>query len=315
MNGLLSRSARLWCATLVLCSGLFAAAPAHAADTYTQTRYPIVLVHGLFGFDSLGPVDYYYGVASALRSGGAKVYATQESAANSSEVRGEQLLSELRRLKAAYGHAKFNLIGHSHGGQTVRYVAGVAPELVASVTTVGTPHLGSPVADSLQRDLNTFGLTGVVASIANAFASFESFLSGQPRLPQDSLAALMSLNSASAAAFNSRFSAGKPTSSCGQGAAVANGVRYYSMSGTSVLTNLLDPADVLLGLTSLYFGFEQNDGLVGRCSSHWGVVLRDNYGWNHLDEVNQSLGLRGIFSTDPISVYRAQANRLKIAGL
>jgi triacylglycerol lipase len=40
-----------------------------------------------------------------------------------------------------------------------------------------------------------------------------------------------------------------------------------------------------------------------------------NYGWSHLDEVNQSLGLRGIFSTDPIAVFRAQANRLKIAGL
>lgn len=314
MNGLLSRGARLLCATLALFGGLIASNAAHA-DTYTQTRYPIVLVHGLFGFDSLGPVEYWYGIPAALRSGGAKVYITQESAANSSEVRGEQLLSELRRLKAAYGMSKFNLIGHSHGGQTVRYVAAVAPDLVASVTTVGTPHLGSPVADSLQRDLGSIGLTGVVASIANAFATFESFLSGQPRLPQDSLAALTSLNSAGAASFNSRFPAGKPTTSCGQGAAVANGVRYYSLGGTSVLTNFLDPSDALLGLTSLYFGFEQNDGLVGRCSSHWGVVLRDNYSWNHLDEVNQALGLRGIFSSDPVAVLRAQANRLKTAGL
>ena len=314
MNGLLSRGARLLCATLALFGGLIASNAARA-DTYTQTRYPIVLVHGLFGFDSLGPVEYWYGIPAALRSGGAKVYITQESAANSSEVRGEQLLSELRRLKAAYGMSKFNLIGHSHGGQTVRYVAAVAPDLVASVTTVGTPHLGSPVADSLQRDLGSIGLTGVVASIANAFATFESFLSGQPRLPQDSLAALTSLNSAGAASFNSRFPAGKPTTSCGQGAAVANGVRYYSLGGTSVLTNFLDPSDALLGLTSLYFGFEQNDGLVGRCSSHWGVVLRDNYSWNHLDEVNQALGLRGIFSSDPVAVLRAQANRLKTAGL
>jgi triacylglycerol lipase len=314
MNGFLSRGARLLCATLALCGGLFASNAAQA-DTYTQTRYPIVLVHGLFGFDSLGPIEYWYGIPAALRSGGAKVYITQESAANSSEVRGEQLLSELRRLQAAYGVSKFNLIGHSHGGQTVRYVAAVAPELIASVTTVGTPHTGSPVADKLQRDLNTFGLTGVVASIANGLATVESFLSGQPRLPQDSLAALMSLNSAGAASFNSRYPAGQPTSSCGQGAPVANGVRYYSLGGTSVLTNFLDPSDALLGITSLYFGFEQNDGLVGRCSSHWGTVLRDNYGWNHLDEVNQALGLRGIFSSDPVSVLRAQANRLKTMGL
>jgi len=314
MNGLLSRAARLWCAALAICGAFFAAAPAHA-DTYTQTRYPIVLVHGLFGFDSLGPIEYWYGIPAALRSGGAKVFITQESAANASEVRGEQLLSELRRLKAAYGYTKFNLIGHSHGGQTVRYVAGVAPDLVASVTTVGTPHAGSPVADKLQRDLDTLGLAGVVASIANAFASFESFLSGAPRAPQDSLAALLSLNSAGAASFNSRFPAGKPTSSCGQGAAAVNGILYYSLGGTAVLTNFLDPADALLGITSLYFGFEQNDGLVGQCSSHWGTVLRDNYAWNHLDEVNQSLGLRGLFSSDPVAVLRAQANRLKTTGL
>ena len=316
MNLLLSRGVRWLLATLVLLGILAATSTAARADTYTQTRYPIVLVHGLFGFDSIAGIDYYWGVPSALRNGGARVYVPQQSAANASEVRGEQLLAELRRLKAAYGHSKFNLIGHSHGGQTVRYVAAVAPELVASVTTMGTPHLGSPVADRLQRDLAATGLTGFVASIANAFAAFESFLSGGSSLPQDSLAALMSLNSAGAADFNRRFPAGQPSTSCGQGAAVANGVRYYSMSGTRVVTNILDPADGLLGLTSLYFPSGQaNDGLVGRCSSHWGMVLRDDYPWNHLDEVNQSFGLRGLFTTDPVAVYRAHANRLKATGL
>ena len=70
-----------------------------------------------------------------------------------------------------------------------------------------------------------------------------------------------------------------------------------------------------MGAGSLFFGWEQNDGLVGKCSSHWGVVLRDDYGWNHLDEVNQVLGLRGLFASSPASVYRAHANRLKSAGL
>jgi triacylglycerol lipase len=65
----------------------------------------------------------------------------------------------------------------------------------------------------------------------------------------------------------------------------------------------------------LFFGFEQNDGLVGKCSSHWGKVIRDDYPWNHLDEVNQAFGLRGLFSPDPVAMYRAQANRLKSLGL
>lgn len=287
----------------------------HAADTYTRTRHPVVLVHGLFGFDSVGIVNYWYGIPSALRSGGATVYVPQQSAANASEVRGEQLLAELRRLKAAYGHAKFNLIGHSHGGQTVRYVAAVAPELVASVTTVGTPHQGSPVADAVKRGTDATGSTQVVSSIVNGFASVISLLSGAPSLPQNSEAAMNSLTSAGAASFNTRFPAGKPTTSCGQGPAVANGVRYYSASGTSVLTNVLDPTDGLLGITSLMFKGSPNDGLVGRCSSHWGQVLRDDYPWNHVDQMNHAFGLRGLFTPDPVAFYRAHANRLQQAGL
>src|SRR6478609_8137358 len=47
------------------------------ADTYTATKYPIVLCHGMAGFDSLfGVLDYFYGVESSLTSGGAKVFVT-----------------------------------------------------------------------------------------------------------------------------------------------------------------------------------------------------------------------------------------------
>jgi triacylglycerol lipase len=45
------------------------------------------------------------------------------------------------------------------------------------------------------------------------------------------------------------------------------------------------------------------------------MVLRDDYPWNHLDQVNQSLGLRGVLSPDPRAVYRLHANRLKRLGL
>jgi triacylglycerol lipase len=106
-----------------------------------------------------------------------------------------------------------------------------------------------------------------------------------------------------------------PSTACGQGAAVVNGIRYYSWGGTAVLTHVLDASDPLLGAGSLFFGFEQNDGLVGRCSSHLGVVLRDDYGWNHLDQVNQVLGLTSWFASSPKAVLRAHANRLQNAGL
>ena len=59
----------------------------------------------------------------------------------------------------------------------------------------------------------------------------------------------------------------------------------------------------------------QNDGLVGRCSSHFGQVIRDNYYMDHLDEINQLLGLVSLFETNPKAVFRQHANRLKNAGL
>lgn len=295
---------------------LCASSMAFAADTYTKTKYPVVLVHGLLGFDSiLGVYDYWYGVPSELRSGGARVYVANVSSSNYSEVRGEQLIRDLDSLRAVYGHSKFNLVGHSHGGPTIRYVAAVRPDLVASITSVGSPHKGSKVADGLNTTLPPGSpLRPLVAGFVNALSLFIEVLSGDDD-PQDALGALASLSTTGSNAFNARFPQGMPTSACGAGAAVVNNVRYYSWGGTSVLTNIFDASDALLGAGALFYGFEQNDGLVGKCSSHLGVVLRDNYGWNHLDEVNQVFGLRGLFSSSPVSVIRTHANRLKTAGL
>lgn len=307
-----------WKVTLracVLAAAACSTGSAAWADTYTQTKYPVVLVHGLLGFDALGPVQYFYGVPADLRSGGATVYTASVSQSNSSEVRGEQLLKELQTLKARYGHTKFNLVGHSHGGNTIRYVAAVAPGLVASVTTMGTPHQGSKVADAVGAISGGTGTQPAVAAVVNGLSTLIAALSGSAGNPQNALASLKSLSTAGAADFNRRFPQGAPTSSCGSGATTVNGVRYYSMGGTSVATNLFDVGDGFLVASGLFFGFEANDGLVGRCSNHWGQVLRDDYGWNHIDEINHVFGLRGLFSSDPVSVYRAHANRLKGQGL
>ncbi len=289
---------------------------AHAQTGYTQTKYPVVLVHGLFGFDRvLGVYDYWYGIGNELKAGGATVYTASVSASNFSEVRGEQLIRDLDRLRAVTGKQKFNLIGHSHGGPTARYVASVRPDLVASTTVLGSPNTGTPVADAVSAVLKPGSpITGIVAGFVNAFSTFLGALSGNSD-PQNALGALASLSTAGSTRFNQLHPQGKPTTSCGTGAASVNGVRYYSLSGTSVLTNILDISDPVLGAGSLFFGFEQNDGLVGRCSSRWGTVLRDDYGWNHGDEVNQFLGLRGLFASSPSSVLRAHANRLKTLGL
>lgn len=302
-------------AVVVLAACLVAPVSANSAG-YTQTQYPIVLVHGLFGFDQLGPVEYFYGVPSALRSGGATVYTPQVSAANSTEVRGEQLLLEVKKILAVTGKSKVNLIGHSHGGPTIRYVASVRPDLVASVTSVAGVNKGSAVADillgiappgSIAREL--------VAQVATGLGKLLSLLSGSPGLPQNSLAAAKSMSTAGAAAFNARYPQGVPVSSCGEGAYNVNGVAYFSWSGAANFTNLFDVIDPAMSLTGLAFAGAKNDGLVSSCSSHLGKVIRDDYAMNHLDEVNQSVGIVNLFEVNPVTVFRQHANRLQSMGL
>ncbi|TYP61438.1 triacylglycerol lipase [Stutzerimonas stutzeri] len=282
---------------------------------YTQTRYPIVLAHGMLGFDSILGIDYWYGIPQALRRDDAQVYVTEVSQLNTSELRGEELLQQVEEIVAISGKPKVNLVGHSHGGPTVRYVAAVRPDLVASVTSVGAPHKGSDVADLIRQIPEGSGGEAILAGIINGMGALIHFLSGSTSTePQDSLGTLESLNSEGAARFNAKYPQGVPTSACGEGAYKVNGVRYYSWSGTSPLTNPLDVSDAMMGAGSLAFD-EPNDGLVGRCSSHLGMVIRDNYRMNHLDEVNQVFGLTSLFETDPVTVYRQHANRLKNAGL
>lgn len=287
---------------------------AQAAGDYARTKYPIVLAHGMLGFDKIGPIDYWNGIPDDLQKNGAKVYLTRVSAFGSSEERGEQLLAQVEEILAVSGAAKVNLIGHSHGNHSVRYVAGVLPGRVASATSVSGPTMGSHVANLITQLSTTLGPTATkaIAGLANAIGRVEALLSGGD-LPQNALGGLASLNSAGAADFNRRFPGGVPTSACGEGAYSHQGVRYYSWSGTGTITNLLDPSDYGLALSAALTR-EPNDGLVPKCSSHLGMVIRDDYNMNHLDSVNHVLGLVG-WGTNPVAVYRQHANRLKLAGL
>ena len=296
---------------LAVAACLTVPAQASAATGYTQTKYPIVLTHGMLGFDNILGIDYWYGIPSALRRDGAKVYVTEVSQLNTSEARGEELLEQVEEIVAISGKPKVNLLAHSHGGPTIRYVAAIRPDLVASVTSIGAPHKGSAAADFIRNVPPGSAGETLLAGIVNGLGGLINLLSGSSSTsPQNALGSLESLNSVGAAKFNAKFPQGMPTSACGEGAYSVNGIRYYSWSGTSPVTNVLDPSDLLMGAASLTFK-EANDGLVGRCSSHLGKVVRDNYRMNHLDEVNQFIGLTSLFETSPVSVYRQHANRLK----
>jgi triacylglycerol lipase len=113
--------------------------------------YPIVLAHGFFGFETFAGVDfvtYFYGVADALASEDELfVYTPAVNPFDDSTARGEQLLAHVEDILAETGHAKVNIVGHSQGGLDARVVAHLRPDLVASVTTIATPHEGTPIAD------------------------------------------------------------------------------------------------------------------------------------------------------------------------
>jgi triacylglycerol lipase len=287
------------------------------------TQYPILLVHGLFGFESIGNIDFFHGIKQALRQAGGRVFIPYLSAAHCNELRGEQLLAQIDRILIGTGATKVNLIGHSQGALAARYAGAVQPKKIASVTSVSGPNHGSELADYLRQALIPGRLPEhVAAAIASLFGEFLSLLSGNPQLPQNAVAALNALTTEGVGAFNDKYPQGLPTTWGGMGKERVNGVHYFSWSGILKGTllaegpNLLDPLHGVCRAFSRYFTTEpeENDGLVGRYSSHLGTVIRSDYPLDHMDTINQTAGLvrKGV---DPVELYVEHAERLRNLGL
>ncbi|CAG9243760.1 Triacylglycerol lipase [Burkholderia diffusa] len=320
-----------------------------AVDDYAATRYPIILVHGLTGTDDyFGILPYWYGIQADLQRHGATVYVADLSGFQSDlgpNGRGEQLLAYVKQVLAVTGAAKVNLIGHSQGGLTSRYVASVAPALVASVTTIATPHRGSQFADFVlgALKLDPTGLsTPVFGALLNLFGILTS---NTHNTNQDAIAALDALSTTYAARFNQLFpSPGLGAGACGTGAPVEtiggnvhllyswSGAAYQPVSLLGIVTGavdtsvipVIDPANVLDPSTLVFLtagnimalaGAGPNDGFTSTCSSLFGTVISTRYRWNHFDAINQLLGIRGAYAEDPVAALRVQANRLKLRGV
>ncbi len=286
-----------------------------------KTAHPIVLVPGIFAFDSIAGVDYWYRIPAALEAEGATVFVPKINAFDSSAMRGERLIEQLEDIRAASNGqiSRFNLIGHSQGGVTSRYVMNVRPDLVASVTTMHTPHKGSPLADIVTGVAPEDSMQGVTFEVfSNAVGDLVNLLSDNPQDEADVYAMLAEFNQQGSAAFNQQFPAGVPTTACGEGphqvTIAGHPIALYSWSGTATVTTGIDLSDALFGITGLAIE-EPNDGVTGRCSSHFGRVIKDNYTMNHIDVNNHVLGLVSLFEISPETLFQNHANRLKNAGL
>lgn len=251
--------------------------------------YPIVLVHGMGGFKNIGPIDYFYGVADALRKDGHDVWVSRQDPINDSEVRGQQALQFVAQVLTETGKAKVNLIGHSQGGFDVRYVASQFGAHVASVVTIASPMDGDPIADLALG-------TGPVANAAmDALLGLYGLVSG---FGSDPRASIEQLSAAGARAFFARHPDNPH-------------VPYYSIAGRSAMSDggtecrateppfiarwdsQRDPLDPILAIPGgLLDGLTPrpvHDGVVTVASAKHGTFL-GCIPADHMDEVNQLLG-------------------------
>jgi len=114
---------------------------------------PVVLVHGILGFDKIRlpglSIDYFRGVARHLDSLGITAHTVRLPPLASVPERARVLADFVHSL----GTDRVDVIAHSLGGLDARWAIahlGLAPK-VASLVTVGTPHRGTPVADLALR--------------------------------------------------------------------------------------------------------------------------------------------------------------------
>ena len=222
----------------------------------SHPRFPVVLAHGFMGFDELGLGErkhgYFRGIGPHLESVGAQVYIPRLPPATTIEVRAQRLDDLIRSLP----EPRVNIVAHSMGGLDARFAIsrlGLAPR-VASLTTIGTPHLGTPLANAGNA------LFGAISRMLRRFFDVVAF---------------GDLTRQGMAQFNARVKD-------------ATGVAYASVVGRSgrLRTNpLLWPSHLYLAQRS-----GANDGIVPAESPRWGEVVREidadhwaQIGWGGFD--------------------------------
>jgi len=123
---------------------------------------PIILHHGLFGYDQLSlgrlKISYFHRIDRALAAAGhpliiSRVHPCAPIERRASELK-QTILGEIKRQNLA--GQKLLLLAHSMGGLDARYMiqrlSVVDP--IAALLTISTPHHGSPYADWCIRHLD-----------------------------------------------------------------------------------------------------------------------------------------------------------------
>lgn len=115
-----------------------------------RTRYPILLVHGVF-FRDFKYFNYWGRIPGELEKNGAEIYYGNHQSAAAVADSASELSVRIQEILKETGREKVNIIAHSKGGLDCRYAIGklgMGP-YVASLTTINTPHRGCEFADYL----------------------------------------------------------------------------------------------------------------------------------------------------------------------
>lgn len=218
------------------------------------TRYPLLMVHGVFFRDSRY-LNYWGRIPKELETNGSKIFYGNHQSAASVEKSGEELAERILKIVEDTGCEKVNIIAHSKGGLDCRSaltIPGIA-EHVASLTTINTPHRGCEFADFLLSKIPQ----AEQQSVADAYnTALKKFGDTDP----DFLSAVYDLTAASCRTFNETVKD------------VPN-VLYQSIG--SRLNKASDgrfPLNFTYRLAGYFTG--ANDGLVGESSFQWGESYR-----------------------------------------
>lgn len=117
-----------------------------------KTRYPILMVHGIF-FRDWQYFNYWGRIPAELIRNGATVFYGNQQSAQSISDSAKELATQIRSICETTGAEKVNIIAHSKGGLDCRCAIQEygAAQYVASLTTINTPHHGCGFVDDLLK--------------------------------------------------------------------------------------------------------------------------------------------------------------------
>ncbi len=269
-----------------------------ALSAICKTKYPIVLVHGVFFRDSR-LFNYWGRVPNTLKLHGATIYYGEHQSALCVEDSARELSYRIKLIVEQYGCEKVNIIAHSKGGLDCRYAIsefGLAP-YVASLTTINTPHRGCLFAERLLYSIPQ----KIKDKVAAAYNTTLSVLGDES---PDFLAAVGDLTAEACQALNEKLSF--PST-------------IYAQSVGSVLEHP-QKGQFPLNLSYRYVkNFDgENDGLVGEASFSWGeryTLLRTKgkRGISHGDMID--LNRENIKGFDVRAFYTSLVSELRERGL